>query len=545
MIKKAILHVENTDKLVDLAKYLSSSGWTILSANKTEEHLRNNKIPVQQEPALVDNNYYINESAQLIKKILQTRYDQPDYVEAQQTEDDNNIFILCVNMTPVVNTNILAQNQITPVRPLNLYISTILKNAFVNYENILILTDPEDYDEAIIELKTNNISKEFRTYLAAKALNLVSAYDGGLASSILQNRIYKQDFLNYLTFPLKKDIPLQQGANSHQKACIYKTPTEYGLLDSFLKLPGKSLSYNIAADVAFAWEQISTLFSILKNQFVIPSKNKDGYDFTTQFTPLTGTVFTMAVKVNSIVGAALSTNVLDSFKKTYTYDTKNIKNAILASSAVIDADAANEIVKCSFAAIVCPGYTQDARSILSQSDIELISSTNSCKLNYTGKLVNGGLIFQEKDTTLFEHWNVKTNKRPTQFQTDEMALGMLLVMGSRSYSCVLIKNNAVVGIAEACPSTVQAIDEVYANTKKHNKINEETAGVISENDNTIADILVCDTALPFCDSLKQIIDEGITAIIHTGGLPTDNELINYCDEKGIAMVFTDMTHIKF
>ena len=264
MIKKAILHVENTDKLVDLAKYLSSSGWTILSANKTEEHLRNNKIPVQQEPALVDNNYYINESAQLIKKILQTRYDQPDYVEAQQTEDDNNIFILCVNMTPVVNTNILAKNQITPVRPLNLYISTILKNAFVNYENILILTDPEDYDEAIIELKTNNISKEFRTYLAAKALNLVSAYDGGLASSILQNRIYKQDFLNYLTFPLKKDIPLQQGANSHQKACIYKTPTEYGLLDSFLKLPGKSLSYNIAADVAFAWEQISTLFSILK-----------------------------------------------------------------------------------------------------------------------------------------------------------------------------------------------------------------------------------------------------------------------------------------
>ena len=546
MIKRAILHVENTDKLVDLAKYLSSSGWTILSANKTEEHLRNNKIPVQQEPALVDNNYYINESSQLIKKILHTRYNLPDYVETTPSDDENNLFILCVNITPVININILSENRSTPIRPLNMYISTILKNAFVNYENILILTDPADYDEAIIQLKTNNITHEFRTYLAAKALNLVSAYDGGLACSILQNKQYSQAFMNYLTLPFKRDIMLEQGANPHQQACIYKSPTESGILDGFLKLPGHTISYNVAVDVAFAWEQISTLFSILKNRFVIKSTNCDGYEYTTQFTPITGTVFTRAVKVNTIVGAALSTNVLDSFKKTYTYDTENIVDAIFASSAVIDKEAAEEIVKCNFAALVAPGYTAEAKEVFKDSKTELVSSSKTTKINYDGKLVNGGLILQQKDTTLFDHWVVKTKKRPTQFQIDEMAIGMLLVMGLRSYSVALIKDNAVVGITEACPSTAQAIDEAYANAKKHRRLNASTVKKSEDGNNTLADILVCDTALPFNDSLRKIIiDEGVTAIIHTGGTPADNDFIKYCDEKGISMVFTEMTHIRF
>ena len=46
MTKKAIVHVENTDNLVDFARYLVSSDWTILSANKTQEFLEKEKIPV-------------------------------------------------------------------------------------------------------------------------------------------------------------------------------------------------------------------------------------------------------------------------------------------------------------------------------------------------------------------------------------------------------------------------------------------------------------------------------------------------------------------
>ena len=152
--------------------------------------------------------------------------------------------------------------------------------------------------------------------------------------------------MNYLMYPFRKEIPLQKGANSQQSAYLYKSPSDYGTMGSFLKTPGKDLPYNLISDICYAWGQISNLYTILKNQYTVKSTNSDGYAFTTQFTPLTGTVFTIAVKYNSIVGAALSTNVVDSFRLTYTYDHENTGDVTLACSAVIDAPAATEIVKC-------------------------------------------------------------------------------------------------------------------------------------------------------------------------------------------------------
>ena len=43
MVKKALIHVENSDNLVELASFLVELGWTIYSANKTEEILKDNK----------------------------------------------------------------------------------------------------------------------------------------------------------------------------------------------------------------------------------------------------------------------------------------------------------------------------------------------------------------------------------------------------------------------------------------------------------------------------------------------------------------------
>ena len=45
--------------------------------------------------------------------------------------------------------------------------------------------------------------------------------------------------------------------------------------------------------------------------------------------------------------------------------------------------------------------------------------------------------------------------------------------------------------------------------------------------------------------VKKLIDNGITAIIQTGSDSADNDFINYCDERGIIMVYTGMTHISF
>ena len=296
MTKRAVIHVENTENLVEFAEFLVSDGWTILSANKTEEILRKQKIPVTKESALSENNVYMADTSRLIRKVMMTKYHEEDetYI-SHPDEEENNIYIICMNVLPVINPSIVSKQFDNQLCPKNFFVTTVLRNAFKNYENLLILTDPEDYKEAMIQLRTGSISMEFRTYLAAKALNLVSAFDAGLSASILQSPQYNQPFMNYMMLPFKREIQLHSGMNAQQAAYLYKSPTEEGSLGNFLKYQNKDLCYTLVNDISYAWRQINTLFALLKDQLTVKSTNSDGYEYTTQFTQITGTVFSLAV----------------------------------------------------------------------------------------------------------------------------------------------------------------------------------------------------------------------------------------------------------
>lgn len=537
MTRQAIIHVENTEGVIDFAKFLSEFGWTILSANRTEELLKKAKIPVLREQALVENNLYLNDTSGLIQRIMaSTFHDETANMQAQ----NGSIGLVCMNVQPSIHSVNSEKKLKAVTRPFNFYISTILRNSFLNYENILILSDPADYKEAMIQLRTNNIDNDFRVYLAAKALNMVSAFDGGISSSLLMNFTGKDAFMNYLTYPFEKQFSLRTGSNSQQASCLYKFLGESGTIGSLQKQQGKELNYSTISDISFAWDQISMLSTNLKNQFSVKSINCDGYHFETQFTPLTGTVFTIAVKHKSILGASLSTNILDSFKNTCTYDKENIHEVTLASSSVIDETAASEIIKYGFAAVVAPGFTPDAKEIFSkQKATNLLQISKINTSDYDMELINGGILFQTKDNVLFDQWTIKTKNRPGQVLTDQMAFGTLLTMGSRSFSAVLLKNNSVVGISQACKSPIRAV-EVALSEALHYRDNNPAAN----DKDSIADVLVCDSAIQLCESVKKLADSGLKAIIQPGGLPGDEDFVNFCNERQIPMIFTGMSHIS-
>ena len=552
MTKRAVIHVENTENLVEFAEFLIADGWTILSANKTEEILRKQKIPVTKESALSESNMFMADTSRLIRRVMMSKYhDEDEQYISHPDEDENNIFIICMNVLPVINPSILSKQFDNQLCPKNFFVTTVLRNAFKNYENLMILTDPEDYKEAMIQLRTGSISLEFRTYLAAKALNLVSAFDAGLSASILQSPQFNQPFMNYMTLPFKREIQLHSGLNAQQSAYLYKSPGEEGSLGNFLKYQNKDLTYAQVNDISYAWRQINTLFALLKDQPTVKSTNSDGYDFTTQFTPLTGTVFSLAVKFGTILGASHATNVLDSFKATYTYDAISTVNTVFACSAVINTEAAEEIEKGNFAAIVAPGFTTEAKQILSRNKkTKLVPSSKITNINLEALFINGGILVQTKDSTLFNHWKVRTKGRPSQVQTDEMVFGMLLAMGARSYSAVLLKQNAICGIAQGCTSAKRAMDGVWFEALKHT---ERASGLPGDDPHlnhdidksNLGEVLVCDAAIPFCESVQMLIDGGVKAILQTGGTSSDDEFIDYCNEHGVVMVFTGITHLSF
>ena len=497
MTKKAIIHVENTENLAEFARYLVSSDWSILSANKTLDFLEKENIPVTKESALVENNQYTLETCQLIQRILETKTSE----EGEPEEELDNIYLVCMNVYPKYDA-INSEQELNKVcKPVNYYHTTVIKNAVYNYQNVLVITDPDDYKEVMIQLRIGSIKPEFRVYLAGKALNLLAAYENSLAFSILNGKYFNQPFMKYFGAPYVKDMDLKYGTNKQQKASVY------------------------------------SLISKNENYQIVKSKNCDGYEFTTHFTPLLGTVFTVVVKNKIILGAALSSNVLDSFEKTMVYDVENIRGSVLACSAVIDEDAAKEMVKNDFEAIIAPGFTTEAKQILSGNrNIRLIPSAQIKTENIDVRLVLGGLLIQTKENVLFEKWDVRTKNRPSQSQIDQMAFGMMIAMNSKSCSAVLVKNNSVVGLSQSCVSALKAIKNVYVDAK-------EMQDRLGKNNDSLAEVLISDSPIPFCDDVKNIIDGGVGAIIQPGGTVYDDEFVQYCNDRGVVMIFIGMSHI--
>ncbi len=57
-------------------------------------------------------------------------------------------------------------------------------------------------------------------------------------------------------------------------------------------------------------------------------------------------------------------------------------------------------------------------------------------------------------------------------------------------------------------------------------------------------VLASDAFFPFRDSIDLIADTGVKAIIQPGGSIRDKDVINACDEHGIAMAFAGIRCFK-
>jgi len=57
-------------------------------------------------------------------------------------------------------------------------------------------------------------------------------------------------------------------------------------------------------------------------------------------------------------------------------------------------------------------------------------------------------------------------------------------------------------------------------------------------------VMASDAFFPFKDSVEIAFEAGIRAVIQPGGSIRDQETIDFCNENGIAMVFTGIRHFK-
>jgi phosphoribosylaminoimidazolecarboxamide formyltransferase/IMP cyclohydrolase len=141
----------------------------------------------------------------------------------------------------------------------------------------------------------------------------------------------------------------------------------------------------------------------------------------------------------------------------------------------------------------------------------------------TAKFVSNGLLTQDRDTAEISADQLKTATaaEPSDKQIADMLFAWKVLKHVKSNGILTARDRTTLGIG---PGQVSRVDAVKIALRK----TADPTGAV----------LASDAFFPFRDSIDEAAENGIKAIIQPGGSIRDDEVIQACNEHGIAMVFT-------
>lgn len=178
----ALISVYNKNNIVNFAKGLELLGIELVSTGGTYDLLSTSGLNVKN---ILDLTKYKTPIDSIIKTLYPEIYagisvnrDDDKQMNQLNSASIDIIDIVIVNLFPF-NSTINHYNSYTSIfETIDIGGPTILRSAAKNYKNIIVVSDPNDYDDILQELKsTNDISLQKREYLAQKVFKMTSDYD--------------------------------------------------------------------------------------------------------------------------------------------------------------------------------------------------------------------------------------------------------------------------------------------------------------------------------------------------------------------------------
>ncbi|NLY18447.1 MAG: bifunctional phosphoribosylaminoimidazolecarboxamide formyltransferase/IMP cyclohydrolase [Clostridiaceae bacterium] len=513
MVKRALISVSNKEGIVKFAKELSSLGVEIISTGGTYELLAKNGIKVTGISEITGFPECLAGRVKTLHPkvhggLLAVR-SNPDHMKQIRDLGIKPIDMVVVNLYPFKQT--IQKENVTleeAIENIDIGGPTMIRSAAKNYQDVVVIVDPQDYDMVLNELKeNNNVSLKTKFRLSLKVFEHTSHYDA-LIQQYLRTQISDDSFQSTLTLTYEKAQDMRYGENPHQKAVFYR---EAGNCKAFLteaeQLHGKELSFNNINDTNGALD--------LLKEFDEPT--------------------VVAVKHANPCGVGSGDTIYEAYMKAYEADTVSIFGGIVAANRVIDAKTAEEMNKIFLEIVVAPSFTKEALEILGiKKNIRLLKLTDISRKYPKNaidiKKVGGGLLVQEINNSLYNDDDlvVVTKKQPTAEELETMKFAMKVVKHTKSNAIVVAKSKQTIGIGPGQP----------------NRITAAMLAIEHGGEKCRGAVMASDAFFPFSDCVEAAAKAGITAIIQPGGSIRDQESIDACDKYGIAMVFTGMRHFK-
>ncbi len=151
------------------------------------------------------------------------------------------------------------------------------------------------------------------------------------------------------------------------------------------------------------------------------------------------------------------------------------------------------------------------------------------------KRIAGGVLMQTRDLAGLneEQWRVVTKRAPTPAEMDDLRLAWLVCKHTKSNAITICKDGMLLGSGAGQMSRVMSC-RIATWLARDNGHAERLAGAVAASD----------AFFPFRDGPDILAGAGVTAIIQPGGSKRDQDTIDACDERGVAMVFTGTRHFK-
>ena len=505
MTKRALISVSDKTNIVEFAKGLEKHGFEVISTGGTYTHLKNNGVScisiedVTHFPEILEGR--VKTLHPKIHGGLLSKRGNELHNKHVAENNIEYIDLVCVNLYPfeaTVKKEGVSEEEI--IENIDIGGPSMLRSAAKNFNDVAVVTDINDYDRVLSELEQGGITYETRRALAIKVFNTTASYDAAIA-----NYFNKKDNLvpEKLTLSYKLQDSLRYGENPHQKAYHYvQDNNESYALQNAEQLHGKEMSYNNIQDASAALDILSE------------------FDETT----------CVAVKHMNPCGVATGSSVFEAYSRAYEADPVSIFGGIVAVNGKVDKETAEKMHSIFLEIILATDYDEEALEMLTKKKNLRIYKLSEKNNNHEQQIksVRGGILVQDFNDKLADEYESVTEKKVDESQRRDIEFGLKVVKHVKSNAIVVVKNGQTLGIGAGQMNRVGSC-----------KIALEQAGEKAKGA-----VLASDAFFPMRDSADIAADYGIAAIVQPGGSIRDQESIDACNEKGVAMVFSKIRHFK-
>ncbi len=502
-IQSALVSVFDKSGLAPIIEQLHKDGVVLYSTGGTQAFIEELGIPVNRVEDLTSYPSILGGRVKTLHPkvfggILNRRNHDGDTAQIAEF-DIPEIDLVIVDLYPFEDTVKSGASHADIIEKIDIGGISLIRAAAKNYQDVVIIPSKDQYPSflSIIQANSSSTTIDERKDFSRDAFNVSSHYDTHIFNYFNQGEteVFKQSILNAQV--------LRYGENPHQKGIFH------GDMDAlFDKLHGKELSYNNLLDVDAA----VNLIGEFKNEAP-----------------------TFAIlKHNNACGLATRDSLSQAYKDALAGDPVSAFGGILIGNRTIDLATANEINELFCEVVIAPGYDNDALEVLKEKKNRIILVQKEVELpKRQFRTLLNGVLEQDKDLLVEQPTDLetKTKTAPNAQEIEDLLFANKLVKHTKSNTIVLAKNKQLLASGTGQTSRVDALRQAI---HKAQSFNFDLNGAA----------MASDAFFPFPDCVEIAGNVGIKNVIQPGGSIKDELSIDYCNEHGIAMVFTGNRHFK-